>query len=193
MVEIYFDGACEPFNPGGTASYGWIVKEKGKILAQEGGIIGSDKGMTNNVGEYTGLIKALETLQHLNIKKDKIEVFGDSDMVCNMVSKKWGWKKKKYLPHKDAPHLKVLLDKVFNLLEGYDYKIRWIPRKDNREADELSKKPLIEAGIIKPESEQQKEECPKCSGYLIERKGPFGRFFGCSKYPKCRFIKKIND
>jgi len=36
------------------------------------------------------------------------------------------------------------------------------------------------------------EKCPQCGGNLIERKGKYGKFFGCSNYPKCRFIKKIN-
>ena len=29
--------------------------------------------------------------------------------------------------------------------------------------------------------------CPLCGGYLVERKGKFGKFYGCSNYPKCRF------
>lgn len=30
--------------------------------------------------------------------------------------------------------------------------------------------------------------CPRCGGKLIERKGTYGRFFGCSNYPRCKFI-----
>lgn len=193
MIEIYFDGACEPFNPGGTASYGWIIKEKGKILAQEGEIIGSGEEMTNNVGEYTGLIKALEALQRLNIKKGKIEIFGDSNLVCNMVAKKWGWNKKKtkWIPHKNMPHLKKLFDRTLDLLAIYNFEIKWVPREQNQEADNLSKCPLIKAGIIKPEIETEK--CLECGGKLVKRKGPFGEFYGCLNYPKCRFIKKISS
>lgn len=29
--------------------------------------------------------------------------------------------------------------------------------------------------------------CPKCGGSLVERKGKFGSFLGCSNYPNCRF------
>lgn len=29
--------------------------------------------------------------------------------------------------------------------------------------------------------------CPRCGGKLIERQGKFGRFYGCSNYPNCRF------
>lgn len=32
--------------------------------------------------------------------------------------------------------------------------------------------------------------CPKCGGQLIQRKGQYGTFYGCSNYPKCRFTTK---
>lgn len=32
--------------------------------------------------------------------------------------------------------------------------------------------------------------CPRCKGKLVEREGKFGKFIGCSNYPKCKFIKK---
>ena len=32
--------------------------------------------------------------------------------------------------------------------------------------------------------------CPRCGGILIKRQGIFGHFYGCSNYPKCRFILK---
>jgi len=34
--------------------------------------------------------------------------------------------------------------------------------------------------------------CVKCSGYMIERKGKYGDFLGCSKYPKCNYSKKLH-
>lgn len=33
--------------------------------------------------------------------------------------------------------------------------------------------------------------CPNCGGVLKERSGRYGRFMGCSNYPKCRFTRKI--
>lgn len=32
--------------------------------------------------------------------------------------------------------------------------------------------------------------CPKCGKTLVKRKGKYGEFFGCSGYPKCKYIKK---
>jgi DNA topoisomerase-1 len=49
-----------------------------------------------------------------------------------------------------------------------------------------------------PREEQQKPEpkvtdqlCPKCGKPLIEREGRFGKFLGCSAYPKCKTIVKL--
>ena len=33
--------------------------------------------------------------------------------------------------------------------------------------------------------------CPRCGGRLVERKGAYGRFYGCSNYPKCKFTHRI--
>lgn len=39
-------------------------------------------------------------------------------------------------------------------------------------------------------NEQIKQNiCPRCGGELITREGKFGKFIGCSRYPKCRFTK----
>lgn len=33
--------------------------------------------------------------------------------------------------------------------------------------------------------------CPRCGGKLVERKGGYGRFLGCSNYPRCKFTRRI--
>ena len=33
--------------------------------------------------------------------------------------------------------------------------------------------------------------CPRCGKKLTERKGKYGKFYGCTGYPKCRFTKDI--
>lgn len=33
--------------------------------------------------------------------------------------------------------------------------------------------------------------CPNCSSVLTERKGPSGKFLGCSAFPKCRHTEKV--
>lgn len=33
--------------------------------------------------------------------------------------------------------------------------------------------------------------CPRCGGKLVERQGKYGKFIGCSNYPKCRYTEKL--
>jgi len=67
-------------------------------------------------------------------------------------------------------------DKPIELVDGYGL-IKYI---------RLAKKD-IEATA--PKFEEQK--CPDCGGNLVEKEGKFGKFYGCSNYPRCRFTKNI--
>ena len=33
--------------------------------------------------------------------------------------------------------------------------------------------------------------CPRCGGDLVERMGKFGKFLGCSNFPKCKFTRGL--
>ena len=33
--------------------------------------------------------------------------------------------------------------------------------------------------------------CPKCGGKIVVRDGKYGKFYGCSNYPKCKFTKNM--
>lgn len=35
--------------------------------------------------------------------------------------------------------------------------------------------------------------CPKCGVDLVIRKGKYGKFYGCSNYPRCRYTRKIGE
>lgn len=37
----------------------------------------------------------------------------------------------------------------------------------------------------------ERKICPKCQNTLVERNGKYGKFLGCSQYPKCRFTAKL--
>jgi DNA topoisomerase-1 len=37
------------------------------------------------------------------------------------------------------------------------------------------------------------EKCPECGRPLVERRSKFGKFFGCSGHPECKYIKRSND
>jgi DNA helicase-4 len=40
--------------------------------------------------------------------------------------------------------------------------------------------------------ETSSEVCPTCrEGFLVRRKGKYGPFFGCSRFPKCSYTRNI--
>ena len=43
---------------------------------------------------------------------------------------------------------------------------------------------------IKDTLEENKRTCPRCKSELVERTGVYGKFLGCSSYPKCRYTYK---
>lgn len=63
--------------------------------------------------------------------------------------------------------------KLIELIDGY--KLLQYIKMAKMDNDEYFKKEI--------------EVCPKCGGSLIERSGKYGKFFGCSNYPKCNFTK----
>jgi len=59
----------------------------------------------------------------------------------------------------------------------------------------LPHKPTTEPGESPPGKETQltDQQCPKCGAPMVVREGKFGKFLGCSTYPKCRGIVNLNQ
>ena len=45
----------------------------------------------------------------------------------------------------------------------------------------------IKNEISEKQNKIDKKICPKCHGELVERNGKYGKFIGCSNYPKCKY------
>jgi ribonuclease HI len=130
MIEAYFDGLCDP-NPGGVATYGFVIRKDGKKLQEGHGLAGKPKSpqATNNVAEYTGLIKALEWLLDQKIS-GPILVRGDSDLIIKQVKGEYKVK---------SPLLAPLHRQAVDLLDQLpEARLEWIPRERNADADRLT-------------------------------------------------------
>jgi len=128
MITIYFDGLCRPKNPGGVATYGYVIYHDGKKVKSGCGVVGSGAGMTNNVAEYSALNHAAEWVSR-NDTKDEIIIKGDSQLVIHQMNGTWQIKSetsKKFVPE------------IRRLLEGRRARFVWIPREKNEEADQLT-------------------------------------------------------
>ena len=128
---LYFDGACEPWNPGGVGSYGYvIVKPDGNLFTQNKGI--AHKGgpaSTNNFAEYTALGFGLRNLVCLEWT-GTLEIRGDSKLVIEQLNQNWRC---------NMENLQTLRARCWELLGHLGkWTARWIPREQNTAADKLS-------------------------------------------------------
>ncbi len=96
MINVWFDGACVPTNPGGIASFGIIIKKDGKLLYSKTGFVGTPPNTTNNLAEHAGLLNALIWLKENDLHTDKIHVYGDSNLVIKQIFGKWKIKRGVY-------------------------------------------------------------------------------------------------
>jgi len=133
--RAWFDGSCEPINPGGTGRFGVVIKDNaGTVLLKERGFVGKGKAMSNNVAEYAGV---LHILKYLGSRPPaRVTIHGDSNLVINQLNGKWRVRKGLYLS------IAVETKELLAYLRGLGWRINfcWIPREQNEECDALSKK-----------------------------------------------------
>jgi len=143
-AEIYCDGASSG-NPG-HAGIGVVIKRQSpdiraqttqnrlrtlnsELITRISEYIGIT---TNNVAEYSALIRGLEKAKSLGLRK--IEIFVDSELLV---------KQTKGLYKVKSANLKPLWKRTQDILKQLDsYKITHIRRELNREADLLAKKAI---------------------------------------------------
>lgn len=139
MLRLFFDGLCEPQNPGGVACYGFVVykvspSESLKLFEGYGVAAEPGPDTTHSVGEYTGLIKGLEWVRE-NTDDPDTEILGDSQLVIRQLTGEYKVR---------SPRMMPLYRKSLSLLERFQWTAKWIPRGENSVADALSEKAYTE-------------------------------------------------
>lgn len=130
------DGAARG-NPG-PAAYGVVVRRPdGSAHESLGKYIGRT---TNNVAEYYALIAALDYAAASGIKR--LRVYSDSQLIVNQIK---GLYKVK---HPDLRPLHERAKKQAASLEAFT--IQYVPREQNRDADDLANAALDNTGGVKP-------------------------------------------
>ncbi len=123
---INTDGACSG-NPG-KMGIGAVIVKDGKIIARISEDIGHG---TNNISEYTAVIRALEEAKKLGITEATVR--SDSLLLISQLRGEYKVK---------APHLRELRRKIVKLSEGMKLVFEHVPREQNELADELSKQAI---------------------------------------------------
>ncbi|MBC7112696.1 MAG: ribonuclease HI family protein [Candidatus Methanomethyliales bacterium] len=130
-VILMFDGLCEPYNPGGIATYGFVVYQNGIKIYEEGGFVGAGilgDDVSNNVAEYTALVKGMEHIIDSGYRGHLI-VKGDSQLVMRQMRGDYAVRARRLIRlHERAKQLVQYFESVA---------FEWVPREENVDADRL--------------------------------------------------------
>jgi ribonuclease HI len=123
IYEMFTDGGCSG-NPG-PASVGVIIYCDGKVVCEIAEAIGNT---TNNVAEYSALIRGLKELKTLSA--EHIRVRTDSELMYYQIKGTYKVKHPNMVPlHKEVLELLKCFKKV---------EFKAVPREENTEADRLA-------------------------------------------------------
>ncbi|MEX3504505.1 bifunctional RNase H/acid phosphatase [Corynebacterium sp. LK2510] len=124
-VKVYTDGGSRG-NPGIAGSGSVVYGEDGETLAEIAYVVG--RSSSNNVAEYTGLLRGLEAAAELGATE--VEVYMDSKLVIEQMAGRWKIK------HPDMQKLAREARQLAARFSTITY--TWVPRAKNKKADELS-------------------------------------------------------
>lgn len=130
-IRIFFDGSCEPKNPGGVAGYAWCIYDEfdNEVVSGSGEECRGETA-TNNIAEWSAIKHGLEYLAENNWNGE-LEIKGDSQLVIYQLIGKYRVKKDTLIPYYNFCQ---------DLLAKWKWSATWIPREENEKCDEMSKK-----------------------------------------------------
>ncbi|HSV94836.1 MAG TPA: ribonuclease HI family protein [Spirochaetia bacterium] len=130
LLEINTDGGSRG-NPG-PAGIGVYAVSEGKEIFTLSETIGET---TNNVAEYTAVIRSLEYLAEKEIFTERIKYILDSELIVRQILGKYKVKQ---------PHLQILRQQIVDLVKALKEKgqiklmsLITVPREQNKKADAL--------------------------------------------------------
>ncbi len=212
-VVMYTDGACT--NNPGPGGYGVVLLHGGRKKELSGGF----RRTTNNRMEITACVEGLQVLKKpcaVALFCDSRYVV---DALEKGWAKRWkakGWKRN----NTDKALNPDLWERMLSLCEKHDVAFNWVKghagdeynERCDRLAVEAASKPNlppdepyeryereIQTGASNGESHSDESppdsslaaDCPECGARMVLRKGKFGKFYGCSRFPECRGVCSI--
>lgn len=123
-VNIAIDGACKG-NPGPAGIGVVITDESGATLKEIGEYIGD---ATNNIAEYTALIRSLR--EAIDLGSDSVDIQSDSELMVRQINGAYRVRSEVLIP---------LYNEAKSLIDRFDsFTITYVPRSSNKHADMLA-------------------------------------------------------
>ena len=121
-ARVHIDGAARG-NPG-PGAFAFVIERPGGPVVEESGCLGRT---TNNVAEYTALVRMLEKAAELGLKH--LHVLSDSELLVKQMKGEYRVKN---------PDLQELCNEAKDLCRRFDsVNLQHVRREQNKRADEL--------------------------------------------------------
>jgi ribonuclease HI len=141
MYTLRFDGIywgvpenTNPANTAGFMGYGWLIFRGKTLVAKGHGVFARGKDANSSVAEYLALIEGLEALLDMGVSGETVEVFGDAKGIIDQMLGK---------SSVNSPRIRPLYRRAMKLaIQFSQLRLRWMPRKHNREADQLTRRAM---------------------------------------------------
>lgn len=188
-VRCGFIDAPEMAQPGGLEAREFL---SGLITDQWLDLAILVKMDTGGIVDSHGRIVAVPYLQYKGHQPGVIRrLFGGAtyrNVELEMVLNGWAWVLDRYGP--DERYFEALDDARLHrrgiwALDGnvHPWEFKKLQYRIKRQRSPSAHQPDLLSSMVEQGS------CPKegCSGHLVERRGRFGTFYGCSNFPNCRY------
>ena len=186
-IVVYYDGACEPRNPKGVATYGFVIYKDGEKIGEGKGLAAEPWSwkVSNNVAEYTAMIEAFKWLLEHGYAGADVLVRGDSQLSIRQMQ---GW----YAVR--APRIIPLYEEAKRLAKKFrKVSFQWVPRERNAEADLLSELAFKEYWVqykSRKAAEIRQEEIRHIRGSIFRVRGYRVDVEACTC--ECPDYKRVN-
>lgn len=139
IIKIHWDAACDNNSKFKFMGLGVAVFVNDIYREELSKAIMYGTNGTNNIGEWAGLEEAIVTAGELKavFPNSSIRLYGDSQLVVRQFNRIYRVKQEHLIPYFKSCRMKYL--EVGNVIS-----VEWIPREQNKEADELSKRAIKE-------------------------------------------------
>ena len=87
-----------------------------------------------------------------------------------------------------VPYIKTFQDEVLSSDKMNYYRRRLFEVISTSEADRKEHIVNVRQNQERWDAAVSNGRCPRCGGSLVRREGKYGQFYGCSNYPKCKYI-----
>lgn len=144
MYILLFDGMFRSLHRltqrTGLMGYGWIIFKRESIIAHGFGMFIQREKATSCISEYLALIEGLEALEDLHVGSAQVEVRGDAKFVINQMTG---------IASVNSVGIRPLYKRALKLAQAFNnISWVWIPRKENRYADTLSRRAIKQTGNV---------------------------------------------